>query len=120
MTDEDGTGVSPSCEPTVSNETMAELVERPIDEELELFSALANETRLRILQIVDAADGEVCGCELKPHLDVGQSSISQSMSRLQKAGLLTRRKDGRWRYYDTTPKATQLLGAVEPEPPTVG
>ena len=120
MTDEDGTAGSPNCEPTVSEESMTELVDRPIDEELQLFSALANETRLRILRIVDAADGEVCGCDLRPHLDVGQSSISQSMSRLREAGLLTRRKDGRWRYYDTTPKAAQLLGAVEPEPPTIG
>ena len=119
MADEHGSSMPPNCEPAISGETVTKLVDRPIDEELELFSALANETRLRILQIIDSAEGEVCGCELKPHLDVGQSSISQSMSRLRKAGLLTRRKDGRWRYYDTTPQATKLLGAVDPEPPTI-
>ena len=101
------------CKLSISPDDLDTIRERPINWESSLFAALANETRYEILLLLSAADGPVCGCELEPHLDVGQSSISQSLSRLRDVGLLTRTKDGRWRYYDTTPLAETLLQSLE-------
>ena len=92
------------CDPKLSSKQLEDTLSKPVDIETERFAALANETRYRILLLADAADGGVCGCELEPHLDVKQSSISQSLSR---------RKEGRWRYYDTTAVAESLLAAID-------
>lgn len=97
------------CDTGLSTEQVEAVTSQSIQTDAETFSAISNETRYRILLLADAADGDVCGCELEPHLNVKQSSISQSLSRLRKAGLLSRRKDGRWRYYDTTELAEDLI-----------
>jgi len=91
------------------------VLSRSVETETDLFAALANETRYRILLLVWQAEGSLCGCELEPRLDVKQSSISQSLSKLRKAGLLSRTKEGRWRYYDTTELAEDLLTLLASE-----
>lgn len=89
------------------------LSNRPSADQVEFFSTLGNETRLRILLLLTEAEGPICGCELEPYLDVGQSSVSQSLNRLRDAGLVTRTKDGRWRYYKPTPTAERLVELIE-------
>lgn len=111
MTDDPTEAVS-GCDIKLSTEQVEDVLPQTSEEEVEVFAALANETRYRILLLAEAADGGVCGCELEPYLDVKQSSISQSLSRLRKAGLLSRTKDGRWRYYDTTALAEDLLAVT--------
>ncbi len=109
---EDPLGGIQECETGLSADQLDDVLSRSLETETEVFAAISNETRYRILLLADAADGSVCGCELEPHLDVKQSSISQSLSRLRKAGLLSRRKEGRWRYYDTTALAEDLLAVI--------
>lgn len=101
------------CELALTDRQVAELSERPIHEEVEIFSTIGSDTRYRILLILHEAADPVCVCELEPHLEVGQSSISQSLSRLRKAGLVTRSKEGRWRYYEPTALADQFIAVVE-------
>lgn len=113
MTDDNGPTVALDCEPSLTDERARSALEMPVEAKIELFSLLANETRFRILLLVDAAEGEVCGCELEPYLDVGQSTISHSLSQLRENGLLSRRKDGRWRYYSTTTRAQRVLGTID-------
>lgn len=103
------------CDTGLSTEQLEAVLSRSLEAETDIFSAISNETRYRILLLADAAEGDVCGCELEPYLDVKQSSISQSLSRLRKAGLLSRRKEGRWRYYDTTALAENLLTVLTDE-----
>lgn len=86
-----------------------------VDETVEIFSTLGSETRYRVFVLLGTVDEEVCVCDIEDHLQVGQSAISQALSRLRKAGLVTRRKDGRWRYYTTTPLGDGLLEVVLPE-----
>lgn len=86
-----------------------------VPEHVEVLSALANDTRYRIVQLLAAAESELCVCELTPVLDVSDSAISHALSTLTDAGLVARRKDGKWRYYETTDRAERLLGALEPE-----
>lgn len=76
------------------------------------MSALANETRYKIVRILHTAGEELCVCEFSPLLDVSDSAISHALSQLTDAGLVTRRKDGKWRKYKTTVRADALLVAL--------
>ena len=63
----------------------------------DLFTALADETRLRILNLV--RDQEVCVCFFIEALDSPQSKISRHLAFLRKAGLVKARRDGKWMHY---------------------
>lgn len=80
--------------------------------DVEVLSALGNDTRYELVRRVAAADGDVCVCDLEGAVGVSQSAVSQGLSRLYSAGLLTRRKEGSWRYYDTTETAEALLATL--------
>lgn len=90
-----------------------ELTESALQADVRVLSALGNDTRYEALRLIAAADGERCVCELEPSLGVSQSAVSQALSRLYAAGLVTRRKEGRWRYYAAAPRAERLLDALD-------
>ena len=79
------------------------------------FAALGNDTRYRLTRLLSAADGELCVCELDPVVDVSSSAVSHALADLVDAGLATRRKDGNWRYYDSTDLADDLLTVADRE-----
>ena len=83
------------------------------DEDVDALSALSNETRYLITRLLSAADDELCVCELTPLLDVSESAISHALSALVDAGMVERRKEGRWRYYRTTRRADALLAVLD-------
>jgi ArsR family transcriptional regulator len=89
------------------------LSEDELAADVQLLSALGNDTRYEALRLIAGTDGDVCVCELEPALGVSQSAVSQALSRLYSAGLVSRRKDGRWRYYAATPQAERLLRALD-------
>lgn len=67
-------------------------------EELEtLFAALADRTRLRLLNLM--SDGEVCVCFFVEVLDEPQPKISRHLSFLRRAGLVTARREAKWMHY---------------------
>jgi len=85
-----------------------------LESDIELLSALGNETRYKIVRMLHAADDdELCVCELSPLLDVSDSAISHALSNLTDAGLVTRRKEGKWRMYRATPRANAVLVALD-------
>jgi len=104
----DSETASACCPPVVHD-----LTEHDIEMDVQTFSALGNDTRYEALRLLAASDSEVCACDLGPQLDVNQSSLSRALTALYQAGLLDRRKDGRWRYYTTTPRAEKLLTAID-------
>jgi ArsR family transcriptional regulator len=61
------------------------------------FHALADETRLRIVDRL--RDGEECVCNLTGPLGTPQSLLSFHLRTLKEAGLIHDRKQGRWVYY---------------------
>jgi ArsR family transcriptional regulator len=73
-----------------------------------LFRALSDETRLRILQRLQA--GEQCVCDLTDAFQTGQSRLSFHLKVLKEAGLVHDRPEGRWMYYSVNPEA---LGELE-------
>jgi ArsR family transcriptional regulator len=89
------------------------LSESAVATDVELLATLGNDTRYEALRIIAEADGDVCVCEIEPALGVSQGAVSQALSRLFSAGLVERRKDGRWRYYSPTPRANRLLAALD-------
>jgi ArsR family transcriptional regulator len=89
------------------------LSEAELASDIRALSAVGNETRYEALRLIEAADDGVCGCELEPALGVTQGAVSQALSRLYAAGLLTRRKEGRWRYYSVTARAERLLSVLD-------
>jgi ArsR family transcriptional regulator len=71
------------------------------------FRALADETRLRILDRL--AEGEQCVCDLTGALEAGQSLMSHHLKTLKEAGLLRDRRQGRWVYYSLDPGAIETV-----------
>ncbi|WP_114578440.1 metalloregulator ArsR/SmtB family transcription factor [Saliphagus sp. LR7] len=84
-----------------------------LDTDLTALKTLGNDTRYTIVRLLTAADRELCVCEINPIVDVSDSAISHALSDLYDAGLVTRRKDGTWRYYETTDRAEALLTALD-------
>jgi len=70
-------------------------------EELEsLFQAMADRTRLRLLNLMQG--GEVCVCFFVEVLDEPQPKISRHLAYLRSAGLVTARRDAKWMQYSIT------------------
>ncbi|PSP99314.1 transcriptional regulator [Halobacteriales archaeon QS_4_70_19] len=111
-----GDQLADCCEEDV-DERVAELraLERETatpDDDLEALRALGGETRYRLARLL-AAGGERCVCELSPLVDVSGSAVSHALSTLADAGLVERRKEGRWRYYRATDRTVELLDALD-------
>jgi ArsR family transcriptional regulator len=68
-----------------------------VTDDLELFKACADATRLRLLALV--AERELCVCELVEILDMPQGKISRHLAVLRRAGLVDDRRDGTWIHY---------------------
>lgn len=74
--------------------------------------ALADEKRVRILEILGS--GERCVCDLASELDVSQPLLSFHLRTLREAGLVSDRKEGRWVHYSGNPESlAHLADALE-------
>lgn len=63
----------------------------------EVFKALSDENRIRIINLLQM--GELCVCEIETILDLTQTNASRHLSRLKGAGILEMRKEFQWVYY---------------------
>jgi ArsR family transcriptional regulator len=75
-----------------------------------LFRALADRTRLRIVNLL--ARGSLCVCDIQRILDQPQSSVSRHLALLKSAGLISDRRDGMRTFYALTPWDSPLARAV--------
>jgi ArsR family transcriptional regulator len=62
-----------------------------------LFRALADPTRLRLLNLI--ADKEICVCYFVEILAMSQPKISRHLAYLRRAGIVAARRQGRWMHY---------------------
>lgn len=79
-----------------------------------LGRALSDATRLRLLHAL--AGGELCVCQLVELAELAASTVSRHLALLEQAGLVDRRKDGRWVHYRlarVTPLARAVVGALQ-------
>jgi ArsR family transcriptional regulator len=75
-----------------------------------MLKAIADPARLRLLSLVLSHEGaEACVCDLLPHFDLSQPTISHHLKVLHDAGLLDREKRGTWVFYLARPAAMAAL-----------
>jgi DNA-binding transcriptional ArsR family regulator len=84
-----------------------------VNAELDVLSALSNETRYTLVRVLVAAQEELCVCELNAVVDVTESGLSHALSKLVDAGLVEGRKEGRWKKYRATNRAVALVTVLE-------
>ena len=62
-----------------------------------LFKALADRTRLRVINLI--GDEEICVCFFVEVLKTNQPKISRHLAYLRRAGLVSTRREGKWMHY---------------------
>ena len=78
---------------------------------VDVFKALSDETRLRILNLL--YERELCVCDVMEILQITQAKASRHLIYLKNAGLVKDRKQAQWAYYsrrnDNKPKFLDSL-----------
>ena len=75
----------------------------------ELFRALGDPARVRIVNVLATTAEPVCVCELVQPLGLTQPTVSHHMKRLTDVGLLEREQRGKWAFYSLRPEAAERL-----------
>lgn len=78
----------------------------------ELFKALADPARVRIVNLIATARGAVCACEFNDSLGLAQPTVSHHLKKLTDAGLLEREQRGKWAYFSLKREAAEKLASV--------
>ena len=78
------------------------------DKQSRFFKALADETRLRILKLLEVR--EMCVCEVMVAIGLTQPTASHHLGILENEGLVKDRKEGKWVFYSVAnPKLTENM-----------
>lgn len=78
----------------------------------ELFKALAEPARVRIVNLLASAGEPLCACDLNDPVGLSQPTVSHHLKKLVEVGLLEREQRGRWAYFSLRPVAIEKLAAV--------
>ena len=78
----------------------------------ELFKALADPARVRIVNLLATAGEPVCACHLNEPVGLSQPTVSHHLKKLVDAGLLEREQRGKWAYFSLKRDAVEKLAAV--------
>lgn len=96
MTTTDGRVTSDCCVPLFD----APITETEAQQMAQLFKALADPARLRLLSLIAAQPaGEACNCDLVEPVGLSQPTVSHHLKVLHDSGLLDRERRGQWVYY---------------------
>jgi ArsR family transcriptional regulator len=76
----------------------------------DLFRALADRTRLRLVNLM--AGGEICVCFLVEALGISQPKVSRHLAYLRRAGVVAARRDGKWMHYRLVPPPDERAARV--------
>src|SRR5256885_581120 len=82
---------------------------RTFDKDL-FFRALADQTRLRLLNLI--RDDEVCVCFFVEILKTNQPKISRHLAYLRRAGIVGARREGQWIHYRVVEPSDQDAARV--------
>ncbi len=75
-----------------------------------LFAALADRTRLRLLNLMNGR--EVCVCYFVEILKQSQPKVSRHLAYLRKAGVVRARREGKWMHYRIERPADSAVAAI--------
>src|SRR4029079_18596865 len=95
----------------------APLAAPPLDDEealatAELFSALGDPARVRIVNLLATRSEPVCACALDDVWGLGQPTVSHHVKKLVETGLLDREQRGKWAYFSLRRDAVEKLAVV--------
>jgi ArsR family transcriptional regulator len=98
----------PCCGPV----TAPRLTEEQTAALAEHLKALADPTRLRMLDLIAAQPEPLCVCDITPQFSQNQPTISHHLRILREAGLIETEKRGIWAFYWPTEQGRRTLAAV--------
>jgi ArsR family transcriptional regulator len=75
-----------------------------------LFRALADPTRLRLLNLI--AEQEICVCYFVEVIDAPQPKISRHLAYLRRLGIVSARREGKWMHYRLAMPADSHAAAI--------
>ena len=78
----------------------------------ELFKALGDPARVRLMNMLAQGAGPVCMCELIEPVGLSQPTVSHHMKKLVEAGLVEREQRGKWAYFSLRREAVEKLALV--------
>jgi ArsR family transcriptional regulator len=78
----------------------------------ELFKALADPARVRIVNLLASAGEPVCACNLNAPVGLSQPTVSHHLKKLVEVGLIDREQRGKWAYFSLRAEAVEKLAAV--------
>ncbi len=78
------------------------------------LKALADPTRLRMLDLLAQQESPLCVCDITDQFTQNQPTISHHLKLLREAGLIQSEKQGIWAFYWATAEGRRLLSAVRP------
>jgi ArsR family transcriptional regulator len=93
-----------ASEPTPLVPAQPRVVTVPHNMTIEVLRAMAHPLRLELLAHI-AARGPLCSCHLEEAVGRSQPQVSKHLTVLHRAGLLHRRREGRWVYYSVDEEA---------------
>lgn len=76
----------------------------------QLFRALADRTRLRLLNLLSGQ--ELCVCYFIEVLQTSQPKVSRHLAYLRRSGLVSARREGKWMYYRVTTPADSFSARI--------
>ncbi len=79
----------------------------------ERLKALADPTRLRMLDLLARRDAPLCVCEITERFPLHQPTISHHLRILRQAGMISGEKRGVWSYYAATEPGRRSLSLVQ-------
>jgi len=81
-----------------------------LDQLEDVFKALADKTRLRILALLE--NNEVCVCHIHDTLGLPQPTASRHLAYLRRSGLVAARRDGVWMHYQVSRALDPVVQSV--------
>ncbi len=75
---------------------------------VDLYKALSDKMRIRIMRVLCQANQELCVCEIMDSLNESQYNVSRHLKILKNSGLIQERKQGRWVFYSLSKPANQV------------
>lgn len=76
----------------------------------QLFRALADPTRLRLINLM--SEQEICVCYFIEVIGAPQPKISRHLAYLRRAGIVAARRDGKWMHYRLTIPRQSYAAAI--------
>lgn len=84
-----------------------------MDKQIEIFKALSDATRLKIVWLLTNIDEKICVSEIVEVLDEHQYNVSRHLKILKKVKLVEEVKEGKWVFYYLTPIQSEFRKLIQ-------